>query len=90
MMVERNVWDQMATSVSYRGIIESGVGTDYADPTGIFDLFTSRIDGSGWVDAGFNQVLDAANREPDSTYAETRSMRGTLAACHACVTAILR
>src|SRR5215467_5213982 len=37
IMVERNVWYQMATSVSYRGIIESGTGADYADPQGIFD-----------------------------------------------------
>jgi oligopeptide transport system substrate-binding protein len=67
MMVERNGWDQMATSVSYRGIIESGVGSDCADPQGIFDLFTSRTDGSGWVDAGFDHLLDAANAELDAT-----------------------
>jgi oligopeptide transport system substrate-binding protein len=67
MMVERNGWDQMATSVSYRGIIESGVGSDCADPQGIFDLFTSRTDGSGWVDTGFHQLLDAANAELDTT-----------------------
>jgi oligopeptide transport system substrate-binding protein len=66
-MVESNVWLQMAGSVSYRGIIESGAGAEYADPTGIFDLFTSRIDGSGWVDAGFDQLLDAANAEFDTT-----------------------
>jgi ABC-type oligopeptide transport system substrate-binding subunit len=66
IMVERNVWDQMATSVSYRGIIESGTGADYADPQGIFDLFTSQTDGSGWVDTGFDQLLDAANAEPDN------------------------
>jgi len=67
MMVERNVWDQMATLLSYRGIIESGTGPDYADPNGIFDLFTSRLDGSGWVDAGFDRLLDAANAEFDTT-----------------------
>ena len=66
-MVERNVWDQMAASVSYRGIIESGGGAVYADPNGIFDLFTNRNDGSGWVDAGFDQLLEAANSEPDTT-----------------------
>ena len=67
MMVERNVCDQMAASVSYRGIIESGTGADYADPNGIFDAFTGRMDGSGWVDPGFGQLLDAANSELDTT-----------------------
>jgi ABC-type oligopeptide transport system substrate-binding subunit len=67
MMVERNVWDQMAASVSYQGIIESGIGPDYADPNGIFDVFTMRQDGSGWVDAGFDQLLEAANAELDTT-----------------------
>jgi oligopeptide transport system substrate-binding protein len=66
MMVERNVCDQMAASVSYRGIIESGTGADYADPNGIFDTFTGRMDGSGWVDAGFGQLLDEANSELDT------------------------
>jgi len=66
MMVERSGWDQMAISVSYRGIIESGQGADYADPQAIFELFTTRIDGSGWVDAGFDQLLEAANRELDT------------------------
>ena len=67
MMVERNVCDQMAASVSYRGIIESGTGADYADPNGIFDAFTGRMDGSGWVDAKFDQLLVAANSERDTT-----------------------
>jgi oligopeptide transport system substrate-binding protein len=67
MMVERNVWDQMAASVSYRGIIESGAGAVYADPQGIFDLFTYRNDGSGWVDPGFDQLLETANSELDTT-----------------------
>jgi ABC-type oligopeptide transport system substrate-binding subunit len=67
MMVERNVWDQTLASVSYRGIIESGSGPDYADPNGIFDDFTGRIDGSGWVDAWFDQLLQAANAEFDTT-----------------------
>jgi oligopeptide transport system substrate-binding protein len=65
MMVERNVWDTMAFSVSYRGIIESGGGADYADPNAIFDLFTYRNDGSGWVDADFGKLLEAANSELD-------------------------
>jgi oligopeptide transport system substrate-binding protein len=67
MMVERNVWDQMAASVSYRGIIESGTGADYADPNGIFDIFTGRVDGSGWGDAGFDQLIERANAELDTT-----------------------
>jgi peptide/nickel transport system substrate-binding protein/oligopeptide transport system substrate-binding protein len=76
MMVERNVWDQMSASVSYRGIIESGTGADYADPNGIFDLFTGRMDGSGWVDAGFGELLQAANSELDNAVRMRR-----LAAC---------
>jgi oligopeptide transport system substrate-binding protein len=66
IMVQWNVWVQMSP-VSYRGIIESGVGAEYADPNGIFDLFTGRIDGSGWVDAGFDQLIEAANSELDTT-----------------------
>ena len=66
-MVESNVWVETANSVSYRGIIESGAGAEYADPTGIFDLFTGRNDGSGWVDAGFEQLLETANAEFDTT-----------------------
>jgi oligopeptide transport system substrate-binding protein len=66
IMVERNVWDQMVNTVSYRGIIESGTGPDYADPNGIFEYFTARTDGSGWVDAGFEQLLQAANAELDT------------------------
>jgi ABC-type oligopeptide transport system substrate-binding subunit len=67
MMVERNVWDQMNTSVSYRGVIESGTGSDYPDPNGIFDVFAGRTDGSGWADVGFDQLLDAANGELDTS-----------------------
>jgi ABC-type oligopeptide transport system substrate-binding subunit len=64
-LVERNVWEQMFMPPSYRGIIESGWAAGDPDPTFIFDLFTSRGDGSGWVDAGFDQLLDAANSELD-------------------------
>jgi ABC-type oligopeptide transport system substrate-binding subunit len=39
------------------------VGAGYADPNGIFDQFTGRLDGSGWADAGFEQLLDSANCE---------------------------
>jgi oligopeptide transport system substrate-binding protein len=67
MKVENSAWDQMTVSLSYRGIMESGTGADYADPQGLFDVFTSRLDGSGWVDPGFNQLLDAANAEFDTT-----------------------
>jgi len=67
MMVERNVWIQTLLARSYSGVIESGQGPDYADPNGIFDLFTSRTDGSGWVDARFDQLLEAANAELDPT-----------------------
>ena len=66
-MVEQNVWGQMATLVSYRGIIESGLGLDCADPQGIFDVFTGRMDGSGWIDPGLDLLLDAANAEFDAT-----------------------
>ena len=65
-VLERNVWIQTIMSGAHRGVIESGWGPDYADPNGIFDLFTSRIDGSGWTDAEFNRMLDAANAEPDA------------------------
>ena len=66
MMVETTVWGQMSPD-SYRGIMESGVGADYADPNGIFDQFTGRVDGSGWIDPAFDQLLDAANAEFDAT-----------------------
>jgi oligopeptide transport system substrate-binding protein len=67
MIVERNVWIQTLLSTSYSGLIESGQGPDYADPNGIFDLFISRTDGSGWVDPGFDQLLEAANSEFDTS-----------------------
>jgi oligopeptide transport system substrate-binding protein len=66
-IVERNVWMQTAISTSYQGVIESGQGPDYADPNGILDLFTSRSDGSGWIDAEFDRLLEAANAEGDAT-----------------------
>jgi ABC-type oligopeptide transport system substrate-binding subunit len=66
MTVERNVWGQMLTLLSYRGIIESGTSSDYADPNGIFEYFTARTTDSGWADAGFGPLLDAANAEPDN------------------------
>jgi oligopeptide transport system substrate-binding protein len=62
MMLESNVCDQMAASVSYRGIIESGAGADYTDPNSILEVFTGHFD-SGWVDVGLGQLLEAANRE---------------------------
>src|SRR5690242_16090845 len=40
-------------------------GRDFADPNGIFDLFTSCTDGSGWIDEDFNQFVDRANAEPE-------------------------
>jgi ABC-type oligopeptide transport system substrate-binding subunit len=66
MMVETNVWLQMSPD-SYQGILESGTGADYADPNGIFDQFTGHLDGSGWVNAGFDQLVEAANSELDTT-----------------------
>ncbi|HYZ82913.1 MAG TPA: hypothetical protein VE621_00840 [Bryobacteraceae bacterium] len=41
-------------------------GADYADSNGIFDALTGRFDGSGWVDAGFDKLVDAANAELDN------------------------
>jgi len=87
MMVERNVWDQMLASVSYRGIAESGSGPDYTDPNGFFDDFSGRIDGSGWVDAGFDQLLQAA--KPNSTLKyvcgnSPHARKGCCARCPCC------
>jgi ABC-type oligopeptide transport system substrate-binding subunit len=60
--MEWNVWVQTILAVGYTGVIESGTGTDYADPNGFFEFFTGRGDGSGWSDPEFNSGIDRANR----------------------------
>jgi oligopeptide transport system substrate-binding protein len=65
VMVDWNTWAQNALSLNYRGVIESGVGADYADPNTFFEFFTGQLDGSGWSDPGFNRLVDYANAEPE-------------------------
>jgi oligopeptide transport system substrate-binding protein len=76
LMMDWNVWAQNLNSSSYQGVIESGGGPDYADPNGIFDFFTGRIDGSGWRDPEFDRLVENANAEGDPAV-----RMGKLAAC---------
>ena len=73
---EWNVWVRMILGVSYTGMIESGIGSDYGDPNVFFEFFSGRGDGSGWKDPEFNSSIDRANAAGDPA---TR-MRG-LAEC---------
>jgi len=65
LMMDSNIWVQTAISGSYHGVIESGVGADYADPNSIFDLFTARVDGSRWSEPEFDWMVENANAEAD-------------------------
>jgi oligopeptide transport system substrate-binding protein len=65
-MLEWNVWIHTALSLKYTGVIESGTGSDYADPNGILEFFTGRLDGSGWIEPEFNQLIDDANAEGEA------------------------
>jgi oligopeptide transport system substrate-binding protein len=67
VMTEWTVWVQSILSVSYRGMIESGLGADYPDPNSFFENFTGRGDGSGWSDPEFGRLLDHANAEGYNT-----------------------
>jgi oligopeptide transport system substrate-binding protein len=71
-----NAWIRTALSLDYNGVIESGVGADYADPNTFFEFFTGRADGSGWNDSEFNRMIDAANAIADPV-----SRMEKLAAC---------
>lgn len=66
VMMESSVWVQTFQSVNYRGMIEVGMGADYADPNSFFELFMGEIDGSGWSDPEFSRQVDAANTVGDN------------------------
>ena len=65
VMLEWNAWNQTALSFDYSGVIESGIGAEYADPNTFFELFTGGYDGSGWSDSEFKRMVDAANATGD-------------------------
>ena len=63
--MEWNIWVQTILGLSYTGIIESGMGSDYGDPNPFFEFFSGRADGSGWTDPEFNSGIDRANASAD-------------------------
>jgi ABC-type oligopeptide transport system substrate-binding subunit len=63
--MEWNVWVQTILTVSYTGIIESGIGSDYADPNYFFEFFSGAGNGSGWSDAQLNSGVERANAIAD-------------------------
>jgi oligopeptide transport system substrate-binding protein len=56
VMMDWNIWAQTLMSMTYHGAIESGGGADYADPNSFFELFTGRVDGSGWSEPEFRRL----------------------------------
>ena len=59
--MEWNVWVQTIIGVRYTGIIESGIGSDYADPNYFFEFFSGGGNGSGWSDPQLNSAVERAN-----------------------------